>query len=210
MVSAGAFCGGFIGGGTHGADDHCASEVGKLYGADADGSGSALNENGVSSDRAGDMDGAMRGNAGNAEACALLHRNGIGKRRCFLNRDDGELCGGSERAIGLGAEAPDTATEPFRRSSGTNTVDDACAVAVRNDARVRHADAERVLALLHVSGIDARGGNANADLAWARFRIGHFSNGQDITRRPLLLIPCGSHANDLTWFRVDASVSSYS
>ncbi len=201
-VCSGGARSGLVVGESYGADDEGPGKVGELRGADADSACCSLNENGASCNRSGDVYGAVRGDAGNAEACALLHRDGVGKRRYFFNGDDGEFGGGAEGAVGLRSEAPDAAAEPFGRDTGADLVDVTGSVAVRNDARVGHADGEGVLAFFDVAGINAGESDADAELAGARFGVGHFSDGEDFAGGTLLFVPCGFHADDLTPVRL--------
>ncbi len=50
-----------------------------------------------------------------------------------------------------------------------------------------------VLPLLHVTRIDTRGGNADANLTRARHRCCHLSYYEDVGRRALLLVPSSLH-----------------
>src|SRR4051812_11564339 len=66
---------------------------------------------------------------------------------------------------------------PRRRGYAVaHAVDGAGPVAVRDDARVRHAMAEGVLTLLDVAGVDAGGDDADADLARSWLRIRHLAD----------------------------------
>src|SRR5438045_381664 len=67
------------------------------------------------------------------------------------------------------------------------------AIAMGNDAGIRHAIAEGILALLDLTGIDARHGHANPHFARAGGRVGQLPEHEHVPRRPLLLVPCGSH-----------------
>ena len=97
----------------------------------------------------------MSGDAGNAETGTLLQRHAFGKLNHLLQGNDGVLGGGSERSIRLSAVAPDAATDPLTRHAVTDCVNSARTVAVRYDTRVRHPDAKRILAFLHIARIDA-------------------------------------------------------
>jgi hypothetical protein len=58
---------------------------------------------------------------------------------------------------------------------------------------VGHPGAEGVLPLLQVARVDAGGGDADADLARAGLRVRHLAADQDVTGRPLPLVPGCSH-----------------
>ena len=193
FVGAGVFCGGLVGGRANGADDAGAGEAGELDGAEADGAAGSLDENGAAGDRSGDVDGAVRGDAGNAETGALVHGDIFGERCDVVEGNAGELGGGAEGAIGLGGEAPDVAAEPFGGDAGAEEVNASGAVAVRDDARVRHAEVESVFAFFGVAGIDAGGGDADANFAWGGGGIGHIADDEDVAGRALLFIPGGFH-----------------
>jgi hypothetical protein len=64
---------------------------------------------------------------------------------------------------------------------------------VRNDTRIRHPDAKRILAFLDIAGIHARKGDSNPNLACAWLRVVHVANEQHIPRSALLLVPSGFH-----------------
>src|SRR5205085_10647963 len=101
------------------------------------------------------MDSPMSGYAGNAEAGTLLKRHALGELSHLLQRNHGVLGGSSERSIRLSAITPDTATDPFPRHAFADCINGARIVAVRNDTRIWHPDAERILALLHIARIHA-------------------------------------------------------
>ena len=68
---------------------------------------------------------------------------------------DGEFGGSAEGAVGLGCVTPDALAYQIARDAVTDLIDFARPVTVRNDARVWHAEAEGILTLLDVAGIDA-------------------------------------------------------
>jgi hypothetical protein len=76
----------------------------------------------------------------------------------------------------LSAVAPHTPTDPVPRHSVTNCINCPCTVAVRDDTRVRHPDAECVLAFLDVTRIYARESNPNPNLFCAWLRIVHLAD----------------------------------
>src|SRR4029078_3994335 len=75
------------------------------------------------------------------------------------------------------------------RTAVAALVDHAGAVAVRDDARVGHAVAEGIVALLDVAGIDPRGGDADAHLAGGGRWIVHLADHEDGERGALALVP---------------------
>lgn len=131
----------------------------------------------------------MGGDAGNAEAGALLEGDVFRQRRDVRDGNDGELGGGAEWAVGLGAEAPCSFSDPVGRNAVADEVDGSSAVAVRDDTREGHAIAEGVLTLFGVAGIDSGGGDSEADLTGARYGIGHFADCENLLRGSLLFVP---------------------
>jgi hypothetical protein len=111
----------------------------------------------------------------------------------MIERNHGKLCSGAERAIGLRAVTPHRPADPLGRHALADLIYLPCAIAMRNDPRIRHAIAKGILTLLDIAGVYARGRDPNADLASGRARIGHFANYQDIPRWSLLLVPSCSH-----------------
>lgn len=69
------------------------------------------------------------------------------------------------------AEAPNVLPEPFGRDAGPDFVDLARAIAMRNDARVRHTDAEGIAPFFDVAGVDAGSGLADSDFSRAGMRV---------------------------------------
>jgi hypothetical protein len=59
--------------------------------------------------------------------------------------------------------------------------------------RERHPDAERILALLHVAGIDTGCRNADADLPRASLGGSHLAYSQDARWGALSLVPSSLH-----------------
>ena len=110
----------------------------------------------------------MRRDAGYPETSALFRRHVLGQGSDMIQRNHSKLRGRAERAIGLCAVTPHSPADPFGRYALTDLIDPPGAVAVRNDARIWHAEAERVLTLLDIAGIYAGGRDPNADLARLR------------------------------------------
>ena len=102
------------------------------------------------------MDSPMSRYAGNAETRTLFQQRAFGELNDLCQRNRGELSRSSERSIGLSAITPDTPTNPFTRHSLTDRINGARTIAVRNDTRVWHPDAERILAFLDIARIDPR------------------------------------------------------
>ena len=127
----------------------------ELNGASSDRTSTTLHENGLSLDRTRDMNRPMSRYAGNAETRTLFQRHAFGELNDLFQRNRGELGRSSERSIRLSAITPDTPTDPFTRHSFTDRINGARTIAVRNDTRISHPDAKRVLALLDIAGIHA-------------------------------------------------------
>jgi hypothetical protein len=128
----------------------------QLHSANPDGTGAALHQHGPSFDRTRHMNTAVRGDGGDAEACALLERDAVRQRHRLRGGHHRIFRGRAEWAVRLRAVAPDAAADPVGGNAFSNEIDVSCTVAVRDDARVGHAVAERVLSLLDVAWIDAR------------------------------------------------------
>jgi hypothetical protein len=117
--------------------------------------GSPLHENGSARYRACDVDSAMSGHARDPQAGALIRRDFGGQRGNVIEWYHGKFGGSAERAVGLGSVAPDASAYPVARGTITDLIHLTSPVTVRNHAWVRHADAEGILTLLDIAGIDA-------------------------------------------------------
>src|SRR5215472_7487027 len=93
----------------------------------------------------------MSRDAGNTKTCALFKRHAFGQWNYQPQRNNCVLRGSSERTIGLSAKTPHTPADPSQRHSLADCINRSRAVAVRNDAPVRHSDAKRVPAFLDVA-----------------------------------------------------------
>jgi hypothetical protein len=71
----------------------------------------------------------------------------------LLDWDYGELCGGTEGAVGLCPVTPHRTSQPLGRNAVSDLIDTPGPIAVRDDARIRHAEAKCVLALLDVTRV---------------------------------------------------------
>src|SRR5579871_6851123 len=71
---------------------------------------------------------------------------------------------------------------------------------MRNDPRIRYAQAEGVLTLLDITRVYSGRCNPNADFAGSRPRIGHLANHQDLPRRSLFLVPSCPHMKKPRFF----------
>src|SRR5580658_5686155 len=98
------------------------------------------------------MNRSMSGDAWNTKTCALLQRHAFRELHHLFQRNHGAHGSSSERTIRLSAIAPDTPTDPFTRHSLTDRINGARTIAVRNDTRIGHPDAKRVLSLLDIAG----------------------------------------------------------
>ena len=138
-------------------------------------------------------DSAVRGDPGDAETGADLVGYLVGQVNGKLLRHDGVLGSGAERAVGLGAVHPDTLPDAVPADAVTDGVDGAGAVAVRDDARVRHRGAEPAAALLRVAGVHAGEPHPDADLPGSRLGVGELADLQDVGRGALPLVPGCAH-----------------
>src|ERR1700733_12887222 len=111
-----------------------------------------------------DMDSAMGRNARYPKARALVRRHALRQASDMIQRHNRELCGRAERPIRLRAITPHRPADPIGRYAFANLIDSPCAVAMGNDARVWHPDAERILTLLDIARIYARRRDPNAYL----------------------------------------------
>jgi hypothetical protein len=71
----------------------------------------------------------------------------------LIDWDYGELCGGTEGAVGLCSVTPHRTSQPLGRNTISDLIDTSGPIAVRDDARIRHAVTKRVLALLDVARV---------------------------------------------------------
>jgi hypothetical protein len=106
----------------------------------------------------------------------LLQRHAFRELSHLHKRDYGVLGSSAERAVTLSAVAPHSATDPFPRYAFSHRINSTRSVAVRNDTRIRHPDAKRILAFLDIAGIYARKGDSNPNLACAWLRVVHVAN----------------------------------
>jgi hypothetical protein len=136
----------------------------KLNRASSNRSCTTLHQHGSPFDWARDMNRAVGGYTGDSEARALFEGHPLGQLGHLLLRDGNIFGGGAEGTVRLGAVTPYTASDPFLRDSFADSINGARAVAVRNDARIGHADSKRIFALLHIAGINTRHCDTNANL----------------------------------------------
>jgi hypothetical protein len=71
----------------------------------------------------------------------------------LLDWDYSELCGGTEGAVGLCSITPHGTSQPLGRNTFSDSIDTPGAIAVRDDARIRHTVTKRILALLDVARV---------------------------------------------------------
>src|SRR5215469_13475940 len=135
----------------------------------------------------------MSGNAGNSKTGSLLQRNTFRQRNNLLQRNYRILGGGSKRTVRLSAIAPYSPSDPVPRYIFSNRVNGTRPVAVRYDPRVRHTDAKRILAFLHITRIYTGKSDTNPHLARAGVRVLHVTKGQNIPRSTLPFIPSRFH-----------------
>jgi hypothetical protein len=64
---------------------------------------------------------------------------------------------------------------------------------VRNDTRIRHSDAKRILAFLDIAGVHSRKGDAKPNFTCAGLWVVRVTYDQHIPRSALLLVPSGFH-----------------
>ena len=91
---------------------------------------------------AANKDGAMSRDARYPEASAFLRRHTLRQRRDMIERNNSKLRRRAERAIGLCAVAPYSPADPFRRYALTDLIDLPGAIAVRDNARIGHAQSK--------------------------------------------------------------------
>jgi hypothetical protein len=101
------------------------------------------------------MDGAMGGDAGDSEACALFERNLRRKRYGVPRRDYGILRRCPKRPVALSAEAPHPLSDTRSWNASTHPIDNPSTVAVGYHPGKRNPTAKGVLAFLDVAGINA-------------------------------------------------------
>jgi hypothetical protein len=75
-----------------------------------------------------------------------------------------KLCGGTEGAIGLGSVTPHGTPQPLRRNAVAYSIYMSGSITVRDDARIRHAVAKRILAFLDVARVDSGCSDPNTNL----------------------------------------------
>src|SRR3954454_18846705 len=136
----------------------------------------------------------MGGDAGNSQTRGQLVADVVRERDRLLIGHDGELRGGAEGTVGLGSIDPDALSDACTVNFVAGRVDDACPVAVRDHPRVGHPVTDPVAALLRVPGIDARDGDADANLARSRLGVGHLADLKYLRRRSRPVIPRCAHA----------------
>jgi hypothetical protein len=103
-------------------------------------------------DRTVDENGAMRGDAGDTQACREPVADAVGGLDSELGGHHDDLRRRAERPVGLRAVDQHSAPDPPGVDAWTDGVDDARAVAVRHDARVGHRRAQPALAFLMSPG----------------------------------------------------------
>src|SRR6516164_6257858 len=139
----------------------------ELHRAHTDSASGPLDQHDAPGHVARHMYGAVRRDTWYPKASALVRRHVLRKRSHMIQRHDRKFRGGAERAIRLRAIAPYRPTDPVRRHTFTDLIHASGAVAMRNDPRIRHAQAEGVLTLLDIARIYARRCNPNADFTAA-------------------------------------------
>ncbi len=127
----------------------------ELYGTSSNCARTALHQDCSSLDWTRDMNGPVSGDTWNSETGTLLERCSFGKLHRLAQRNYGVLGGGSKGTVGLSAVTPHTPPDPGWRHSFAHRVNRAGAIAVRNDARIRHSEAKSVLAFLYIPWVDA-------------------------------------------------------
>jgi hypothetical protein len=153
----------------------------------------ALDENRLAGDRAVAEDRAVRGDAGNPEARARLIVDVVGELHSLVSRHGGQLRRSSEGTVRLRPVHPHTLSDSAGVYALSDGVDDAGAVAVRNDARERQPVPHPVAAFLGVPAIDARDGNPNAHLARSGLRVGHLTDLKHLRSGSRPLVPSREH-----------------
>src|SRR5947209_1828686 len=135
------------------------------------------------------MDGAVCGDAGYPETCALIRRYAVRQAGNLVHGNNRKFRRCTKRAIGLSSEAPHRLADPLGRNIRTDFIHLSSAITMRDDAGVRHAVTKHVLTLLDIPGVDARDSNMNANFSSGGVRVWHLAYGQDLSGWPLLFIP---------------------
>jgi hypothetical protein len=143
---------------------------------EADGARAPLHQQRTAVNGTGHMNGTVCRDAGDPKTGTLLCGHTIRQRNDLRNRDHRVFRGSAEWTIRSGAVTPHAAVKPVRRHAVADSVDVASAIAVRDDARVRHAVAECVLSFLDVAEIDPGGGDPNPDLARTWSGVRHYAD----------------------------------
>src|SRR5580700_6057785 len=89
-----------------------------------------------------DMDSPMGRDARYPQTSSLLQRHILRQRSNMIERDHGKLRGRPERPIRLRAVTPPRPADPVGRYAFADLIHLPRSIAVRNDARIWHADAE--------------------------------------------------------------------
>jgi hypothetical protein len=149
----------------------------ELNGAGPNRTRAALHQHGAPLNRTRHVNSPMRGYAGNAETGALLERDNFGQRDHPLQRNYRVFGRRAERAVSLRRITPHAPSNPFLGYTLAHGINHPSAIAVGNDTRIRHPVSVRILTLLHIARIDARGGNMNPHLTRERLWLIHLTDG---------------------------------
>lgn len=156
-----------------------------------------MNEDRRALDRSVAEDSAVGGDPRDAKARSDLVRDAIGQLDGVILGHDGELRGGAEGPIGLGAVDPDALSDAAPGDAVADRVDDARAITVRDHTRVRHPVANPVAALLRITRIDARNRNPDPYLTRARLRIRHLADFEHVRSGSRSFVPSREHPRHL-------------
>ena len=179
---------------TDGRDHLGAAPFGELHGIVTDGAGAAGDEYRLSHDRAVAIEAGPRGHGGDAERGAFRKRQIVRQRRHQMFGERNVFSRRAERAaVALAVEQPDALAGLEPRDAVADLVDDARAVAVRNDARIFHR-AIAAAAAADIGGIDAGRLQPHPDFARAGHRRRHLAIGQHLGRGARSLVPDRLHS----------------
>jgi hypothetical protein len=128
-----------------------------------------------------------------AQAGTGLVRDRIGQCHRLLLRQTDPLAGGTVRPTPGRIPQPDSLTEPVGRHAMAHLVDDTHAVAVRDDARKRHAASAQAMPGLHIRRVDARPKQTHAHLARFGNRLRQLGQLQDLAGTALTFVVGGFH-----------------
>jgi hypothetical protein len=143
--------------------------------------------------RAGHVHGAVGRQAGNAQAGTQRQRHAFREHDSLGSRQHHPLRGCALRPVALGAVAPHRLAEARSGHAPADPVDDAAAIAVRDDTGEGHPVAKGIGPLFHVARVDTGVGQADAHLPRAGHGHRHAAHLQNLLGGPLGVVPGRPH-----------------